>query len=114
MLATSVSLAGAADTKSSAVIIKGVDRYRVCEPMFEGIRVILTSRGEKFSPAYIHGISGAAFWVAGPCPCAPTCAGAIPFEDFIRMLGYESETIPSPKKRRGREEMAYLNTLMNT
>ena len=94
-LAANVS---AADTKSAAVIIKGVDRYRVCEPMYEGIRVILASRGEKYSPAYIQGISGAAFRIAGPCPCAPTCAGAIPFDEFIRLLGYENETILSPKK----------------
>ena len=34
------------------VIIDGVDRYRVIEPMVEGVRIILSHRGERYSPAY--------------------------------------------------------------
>ena len=50
------------------MILQCVDRYRVVEPLFEGIRVILSYRGENYSPAYVQGISGAAFRVAGICP----------------------------------------------
>ncbi|NLG28498.1 MAG: hypothetical protein GX557_11350 [Chloroflexi bacterium] len=50
------------------MILQSVDRYRVMEPMFEGIRVILNYRGEPYTAAYIQGISGAAFRVAGICP----------------------------------------------
>ncbi len=53
------------------VVLDGVDRYRVIEPLFEGIRIILSHRGEEYSPAYIQGISGAAFRIAGICPCTP-------------------------------------------
>ena len=56
----------------SRVILDGVDRYRVSEAMFEGLRVVLSYLGEPYSPAYIQGISGAAFVIAGPAP-APTC-----------------------------------------
>jgi S-adenosylhomocysteine hydrolase len=61
-----------AAASAERVVIEGVDRYRVVEPVFEGVRVIVTKRGERYSPAYVQGISGAAFRVAGPCPCAPT------------------------------------------
>ena len=54
------------------MVLQGVDRYRVTEPMFEGVRIILNYRGEQYSPEYIQGISGAAFRIAGICPCAPT------------------------------------------
>jgi len=50
------------------IILPGVDRYQVREAMFEGVRVILSYRGEPYTPAYIQGISGAAFRVAGICP----------------------------------------------
>ena len=50
------------------MILEGIDRYRVVEPLFEGIRVILSYRGETYTPDYIQGISGAAFRVAGICP----------------------------------------------
>ncbi|MCJ7823146.1 MAG: hypothetical protein MUQ26_08755, partial [Armatimonadetes bacterium] len=61
----------------SRVILENVDRYRVNEPLFEGVRVILSYRGEMYSPAYVQGISGAAFRIGGPCPCAPTCEYAM-------------------------------------
>lgn len=72
------------------VVIDGVDGYQVLEPMFEGIRVILTHRGESYSPAYIQGISGAAFRIAGICPCAPTCSSQMSSTDLIKLLGYEA------------------------
>jgi len=73
------------------VVLENVDRYRVIEPLFEGVRVILSYRGEKYSPAYLQGISGAAFRIGGPCPCAPTCEFAMSTDDLIHMLGYECE-----------------------
>ncbi len=76
------------------VVLDGVDRYRVVEPLFEGVRVILSYRGEKHTPAYIQGISGAAFRIGGPCPCAPTCEYAMSTDDLIHMLGYECERGP--------------------
>lgn len=70
------------------MIIDGVDRYRVCEPMFEGVRVILSHRGEKHTPAYIQGISGAAFRISGICPCAPTCSSQMDTQGLIKLLGH--------------------------
>jgi hypothetical protein len=58
------------------------------EPLFEGVRVVLAQRGEKHSPAYIQGISGAAFRIAGPCPCAPTCSVAMTTQELVGLLGY--------------------------
>ena len=74
------------------VIIDGMDRYRVIEPMVEGVRIILTHRGEQYSPAYIQGISGIAFRIAGICPCAPTIDPAI--VPTLKLLGYEYEHLP--------------------
>jgi hypothetical protein len=76
------------------MILKGVDHYHVCEAMFEGVRVIMSSRGEPYSPAYIQGLSGAAFRIAGICPCAPTCSTATTPQDLAHLLGYEVETVP--------------------
>jgi hypothetical protein len=50
------------------MILQGVDRYQVVEPVFEGVRVILSYRGEPYSPAYIQGLAGTAFAVGGICP----------------------------------------------
>jgi hypothetical protein len=75
------------------VVIDGVDRYRVIEPMVEGVRIILSHRGEKYSPAYIQGISGIAFQVAGICPCAPTSGSAMGTEELLKLLGYEYERL---------------------
>jgi hypothetical protein len=79
---------------NARVVLQGVDRYRVVEPMFEGVRVILTYRGETYSPAYIQGLSGAAFRVGGICPCAPTCTAAMEPQDLIGLLGYAYEYLP--------------------
>ena len=75
------------------MIIRDVDRYRVMDPLFEGVRVVMSSRGESYSPSYIQGVSGAAFRIAGPCPCAPTCSAAMGTEDLARLLGYEIERL---------------------
>ena len=81
-------------TPVRSVTIEGLDRYRVVEPMFEGLRVILSYRGEPYSPAYIQGISGAAFRVSGICPCAPTCGIAMQPQDLALLLGYQVEYLP--------------------
>ena len=59
------------------VVIQGVDRYRVVEPLFESVRVTLAQRGEAYSSGYIQGIAGSAFRIAGICPCAPTVSRAM-------------------------------------
>jgi hypothetical protein len=71
------------------VVLANVDRYRMMEPMFEGVRVVLNSLGETYSPAYIQGISGAAFRFGGPCPCAPTCSVQMQPTDLLKLLGYD-------------------------
>lgn len=75
------------------MVVQGVDRYRVVEPCVEAVRVVLAQRGEKYSPAYIQGIAGSAFMIAGPCPCAPTCGGVMPPDRLLGLLGYEVESI---------------------
>jgi hypothetical protein len=79
---------------SDRIILEGVDHYRVTEAMFEGVRVIMTYRGEPCSPAYAQGISGAAFRIAGICPCAPTCSAAMEPAALARLFGYEVESMP--------------------
>ena len=76
------------------MVIDGVDRYRIMDPLFECVRVVLAHRGETCSPAYVAGISGAAFRIAGPCPCAPTCSLAMETQDLVGLLGYEMERLP--------------------
>jgi hypothetical protein len=76
------------------MILPNVEPYRVVEPMYEGIRVILSYRGELYSPAYVQGISGAAFHVGGICPCAPTCTPGIEPVELVRKFGYDAEHIP--------------------
>jgi hypothetical protein len=72
------------------MVIEGVDRYRVIEPMFECARVVMSYRGENYSPAYVQGIAGTAFTLGGICPCAPTCV-KVPYAtaDLLRLFGYE-------------------------
>jgi hypothetical protein len=84
----------AAQAGGEPVVIQNVDRYRVVEPLFEGARVVLSHMGAEYSPAYIQGISGAAFRIAGPCPCAPTCSTAMWVEDLLKLLGYQSQSFP--------------------
>jgi hypothetical protein len=79
------------------MIINNVDKYRVVEPLFEGIRVILSCLKESYSPEYIQGISGAAFRIGGICPCAPTCTYAMEPIELIKMLGYDAKYIAIDK-----------------
>ena len=74
------------------VVLEGVDRYRTMDPNYEAARIVVAHRGETYSPDYIQGISGAAFRIAGPCPCAPTCSAATDTPALVRLLGYEVET----------------------
>jgi hypothetical protein len=76
------------------VVPEGVDRYRVIDALFEGVRVVLSYRGEPYSPAYVQGISGAAFRIGGICPCAPTCTAAMEVQDLPKLFGYEVEYLP--------------------
>ena len=79
------------------VLIEGVDCYRVVEPLYEAVRIVLSHRGEEYSPAYIQGISGAAFYIGGICPCAPTCgSNRLWTAELPRLLGYEVEHLNLP------------------
>ena len=60
-------------TMPESAMIPDVDAYRVSDPLYEAVRVVLTARGEPYSAAYVQGVSGGAFRTSGPCPCAPTC-----------------------------------------
>jgi len=71
------------------MVIDNVDRFRVAEPMFEGVRIILGFRGEHYTPEYIQGISGAAFRIAGICPCAANCSTQVSTTDLIKLCGYD-------------------------
>ena len=72
-------------------LLKKMEKFKLAEPLFEAARVVLSYRGEKYSPAYIQGISGGAFRVGGICPCAPTCTYAMRPPDLPKALGYEVE-----------------------
>jgi hypothetical protein len=76
------------------LVLPNVDHYRVTEAMVEGLRVILSYRGEPFSPAYLQGISGAAFNVSGICPCAPTCSSFTSPQDLAKQFGYQVDYAP--------------------
>jgi hypothetical protein len=81
------------------VLLQGVDHYRVTDAMFESVRVVMSYRGEPYSTGYVQGISGMAFRLAGPCPCAPTCSAPMDMKDLIRLFGYEAEESPLGDKR---------------
>lgn len=83
------------------MILLNIDRYRYYGPLFEGVRIILSSMGEKYTPEYIQGISGAAFKIAGGCPSRPTCICDMWTSDFIRYLGYEVTEYPCYNKDGG-------------
>jgi len=80
------------------MVLQGVGPYKVREPLFEGIRVILSFLHEQYTSEYIQGISGAAFRIGGICPCAPTCNYAIEPAALIKMLGFETEHIKTDKE----------------
>lgn len=75
------------------VWIEGIEPYRVREPLFEAVRIVLSHRGATYSPEYIQGISGAAFRIAGICPCAPTSSFAMKAQELPALLGYAVETL---------------------
>ena len=75
-------------SQGAAVEPLKIDTYHYIDPMFEGMRIVLSYMGEKYTPAYIQGISGMAFRIAGPCPCAPTCAVAMDPKALLKTLGY--------------------------
>jgi hypothetical protein len=75
-------------------MLDGVGRYEVVDPMFEGVRIVLAHRGEGYSPAYVQGISGAAFRIGGICPCAPTVSRAMHTGQLVELLGYEWTHLP--------------------
>ena len=77
-----------------SVVLDGVDRYRVVDPVYECVRTVLDHRGEAYSPAYIQGISGAAFRIGGICPCAPTVDCAMGTQDLVQLLGYQMTHLP--------------------
>jgi len=91
LLGLTVAATFIAHAGGATVVVEGVDHYRVCEPMSEAVRIVLAQRGETYSPAYIQGLSGAAFRVAGICPCAPTSGDAMDPPDLLKLLGYEFE-----------------------
>ena len=43
------------NVEGARVVIPGVDKYRVPEPLFECVRVALSHRGEMYSTDYIQG-----------------------------------------------------------
>lgn len=77
-------------------LLEKMEKFKLAEPLFEAVRVVLSYRGEKYSPAYIQGISGGAFRVGGICPCAPTCTFAMRPPDLPKALGYDVEQIEFP------------------
>ncbi len=87
------------------MIINGVGKYKITEPLYEGIRVILNFPEEQYTPEYIQGISGAACRIGGICPCAPTCTYAVEPVDLIKMLGHKAEQIEIGKETDGRESI---------
>lgn len=76
------------------MIIEGVDRYRVIEPMFECARVVMDFHGDKHPPAYVQGIAGTAFTIGGICPCAPTCVEVpLTTAGLLERFGYEVTSV---------------------
>jgi AraC-type DNA-binding domain-containing proteins len=76
------------------MILVNVDKYRYNDPLFEGVRIILSNMGEKYSSEYIQGISGSAFKIAGGCSSRPTCIYDRTTPDFIRYLGFDITELP--------------------
>ena len=69
--------------------IPGVDAYQTIEPLFEAVGIVARHLGTPYTSEYIQGLSGAAFRIAGICPCAPTCSSAMNPADLARLLGYQ-------------------------
>ena len=86
------------------VLLDGIEPYAMPEPLYEGLRVLLSYRGEKITSGYMQGISGAAFRIAGICPCAPTCNYAVEPHDLAELLGYDVSYLPFHVKGTGHTE----------
>lgn len=96
------------------MVIQGVDRYRVMEPMFECARVVMHHRGERYLPAYVQGIAGTAFTIGGICPCAPTCVGVpLTTAGLLERFGYEVTPVTYQAKAPDAEQQydAFLQRL---
>ncbi len=93
LIAASALPALAAEKTAERVVLEGVDQYRIVSPTAEAVRVVLNYRGEKVSPAYVQGLSGEAFRIAGPCPCAPTSWGTMEPVKLAHLFGYAAEQI---------------------
>lgn len=78
----------------SDMVLLNIDKYRYYDPLFEGARIILNNLGERYTPEYVQGISGAAFKIAGGCPSCPTSIYDKWTHKFIRYLGYETKYYP--------------------
>ena len=83
-----VAMAPGVQSLNNGAIIPGVAPYDTIEPLFEAVGVVARHSGYHHSSEYIQGISGAAFRIAGICPCAPTCSSAMNPADLVRLLGY--------------------------
>jgi hypothetical protein len=84
-------------TMPESAMIPNVDAYRVTDPLYEAVRVVLTARGEPYSAAYVQGVSGGAFRTAGPCPCAPTSpefSKGMETAELAALFGYRVEVYP--------------------
>ena len=97
--------AALAPTNGETVILEGVDCYRVMDPLFECVRIVLSYLGETYSPAYIQGLSGAAFRIGGICPCAPTSSLAMEPRDLVALLGYEVGYLPLSEEGMDRQRV---------
>ncbi|MFO8008673.1 MAG: malectin domain-containing carbohydrate-binding protein [Candidatus Brocadiia bacterium] len=84
-------LRAAAEAAGRRAVLGGVPPYEFADPMFEALRVVMSHRGEDYSAAYVQGISGMAFRLAGPCPCAPTCSAPMDEPEVAALFGYEAE-----------------------
>lgn len=75
-------------------ILENVDVYKVYDPVFESVRIVMNYMGESYSHQYIQGISGSAFRVATGCPSRPTCCNLMWITGLIRLLGNEYKEYP--------------------
>ena len=81
------------------MVLEGVDRYRVCEAMFEAVRVVLSYRGEQYRRLH-PGPSRRGVPRRGPCPCAPTCSTQMDTPALVKLLGYAVESVTLTEDQR--------------
>ena len=73
--------------------MENVDCFRIGDPFYEAVRVVLAHRGEQFYPDYVQGIAGASFLMSEPPPSAPVYRGGRSTADLLRLFGYEVEEL---------------------